>query len=776
MFLVAIPCASLAENIVVRTGEHDGFTRVVFRLPDNADWEVKNVENDGALSVEVITNTVDASFDFSQAFNRIGRNRISDMRQQRPGVVVFDLSCDCSVKPFVTNSDYLVLDFTENSEPGEPSSEASLISDDSEGSDVVELVEPGDQVAQVDGTQRLSFVRLGEQPGIGPLQRKDPLLPTLNQFPIEAGNASGSELKYNNALDAARLGNQNSVSLANQLARDLASAATQGVLNPSRNLTQTEGTFTDLEDRPDEVSKEDGERDEKPLSLEASLSKAIYDASGDGSISMGGENCVPDTELNIENWIDPSLDMSMNVSELRGNLFGEFDRVDADALNSYVKGLIYYGFGAEARYAMMAGSDFQDNISLSLSYLLDGYEDPLSSFDGQLDCVGDAVFWSLLSSEDLEPDASINREALLKAIEILPLHLREFLAPKVVEKLIDAGMVSLSKEVLDRLERALGEETPEIDLMQMRADLNQGNLVEASQRIDIFDQIEDSKNPQQVLNMVKLSERQNTRVPQRVIELLEAFLVEYRHDAVSDELRAALMQSYLLNEEYSKALAVVDRDGGSSGDDENMRYRIYQEMVSGADDLIFLKEVVSGYAKHVESFSDVNLRRAASQRLLDLGMFDLALQFIEERSSEDQDDKLMRAKAYLGLSMPEQAEIELIGLRGQAAEELRVEARKMMGDHSFAQGALADLGALDDAGRQAWLSGDWEQVVPDESGVLFGAAQMLLAPQTTFDPNDISLRALETLSNESLNSRDTLRDLLEVTEVPELLHSLEAHS
>ena len=81
-----------AEVIQVQSGDHPGFTRLVLAIPDGRDWQLGRQGDDYVIDTGGPTD----SFDLTQAFNLIGRNRLAALlAQAAPGRLHLDLACLC---------------------------------------------------------------------------------------------------------------------------------------------------------------------------------------------------------------------------------------------------------------------------------------------------------------------------------------------------------------------------------------------------------------------------------------------------------------------------------------------------------------------------------------------------------------------------------------------------------------------------------------------------------------------------------------------------------
>ncbi|MEP2717478.1 hypothetical protein, partial [Pseudophaeobacter sp.] len=99
-----------AQSIVARSGEHDGFSRLVMRLPDGAEWSLN--QNGRVANLKI--NSSSAVFDTSRVFDLIPRDRLQNLTQNGTGQPLrFDLGCDCELSSYVQRDGYLVIDIAD---------------------------------------------------------------------------------------------------------------------------------------------------------------------------------------------------------------------------------------------------------------------------------------------------------------------------------------------------------------------------------------------------------------------------------------------------------------------------------------------------------------------------------------------------------------------------------------------------------------------------------------------------------------------------------------
>ena len=73
--------ATMAEIVQVRSGEHEGFSRLVLDLPQGAEW----VMGRGPGGYELRLTDPATTFDLQDVFAKIPRTRLTDVAQQTAG-------------------------------------------------------------------------------------------------------------------------------------------------------------------------------------------------------------------------------------------------------------------------------------------------------------------------------------------------------------------------------------------------------------------------------------------------------------------------------------------------------------------------------------------------------------------------------------------------------------------------------------------------------------------------------------------------------------------
>ena len=94
-----------AQTAVMRGGEHDGFTRLVFAATPSIDWTVSRVE--GGLAISFRPGLPD--LDLANVHDRITQDRLRAVRVEGD-TLLLDLSCECGARIFAAGEGNVAID------------------------------------------------------------------------------------------------------------------------------------------------------------------------------------------------------------------------------------------------------------------------------------------------------------------------------------------------------------------------------------------------------------------------------------------------------------------------------------------------------------------------------------------------------------------------------------------------------------------------------------------------------------------------------------------
>lgn len=778
--LILFPWQATAQVIDVRAGDHDGFTRLVFALPAGANWSLDRSPSEDAYVLQVEGDASD--FRIDQVFARIDRNRVAELTPI-PGAssLKIDLACDCKADASVLAERMLIVDVSpaladagREEELGRPIAadavnpadipqtvqdaalNQAVAPDHAQGDDHV-AAEPVPESGLPDAAD-LAEIRMSGTPGIGPGKTPQALMPGVPLIRPALPDPS--------PVDAAALPGDVSQpkSIGAQIIADLAAAATQGLLDPA---IQQPPLVAPTPAKP--AAEEPQESRGLAEQLAEGLAGLDHDLKNDRHLVIGGVNCLPDKSLRIMDWAPQSADPFEYLSSTRSAVFGEFDRVDPSALQTHMMAQIHYGFGAEARVSALLDEAAQTPTLVALSYLVDLEDDLTNIFARQTGCEGSASLWSLLDMATLPKGDSINTNAVLRSFEALPKVLREHLGPTLAEQLSKFGETDTARDLLRRLERSSGEETDKIALGRAKLDVHEGKAGDAARTLQELAFTAGPNSIEAIVTAADLAERTGEKVPKVMVELAAAYATEMRNTDAGPTLWQTHLRMLLLNGEFDQAFVVLEDSRSIPKDTaHDMGDHMLEALLDSEDEVSFLK-----YAFRLDATghrtTQPELDLAVARRMLDLGLSEAVLERLDRIDIDEstREVRLLRARAYLQLFQPEEAESYLVGLSGPEPDALRAEIRALMGDFESARTAFDKTGQTDAALQAAWLAGDWEGVAAADGSVLAPAAALIDAEQTTVDPQALSLRDAEQLTAESSSARDTLRALLEATRIPQ---------
>ncbi|SNS10951.1 hypothetical protein [Antarctobacter heliothermus] len=741
------PTLAGAQTVTVRSGEHGDFTRLVLDVPDGTEWDL--IPDPNAALVTLSFGGGPYGFETSTVFNRIGTERIAGLTPSEDGRTLdIRLNCQCGAEAFVLRGTMLVIDIAPSDSPAQLTRSRAVRQEAGAG-----------DPAQSPLLREFSQIRFGDAPQIGPQSKGTKTLPFLAEH--VALDLVPSILDHRDGAPSA------SRDLGTRLAADLAVAASQGLLDPALMAPTTPTPVVDRQPKPgipDELAVDPGTLARR---LAAGMSGLDHKTLQDGRISVGGEVCVRDRDLAIGSWSNADDDPNLVLAEKRGKVFGEFDRIGSQLLQQYAKSLLYYGFGAEARATLALQPETQAPILVALSYVIDGEPDPTGLFDGLSGCDGAAALWSVLSKPPAPEAPKISSSAILRNFETLPKHLRSHLGPRLVDHLSRSGYTNVARDVLRRLQRMEGGETDSIALGKAQLALKDGRHGEAEKRLHDLSVAGGPEAAKAVAAAIELADATDTLVPARIVELSDAFATELRNTQDGQKLWKSHVRSLLINGAFDAAFAEFDSPHGMPPDVVAfMKQVALKFLVEKADDLAFLKLATRSLADGLlpdQPATGISI----AERFLSLGLPETALEQLDAMPDANSlpESRTTRAAALLALSRPEEAEIILIGQRGDRVVRLRAEARRQMGDHVFTKAIYESIGDGPAAVDAAWLSGEWKEVAESDT-VLAPAADLMQTTPVAFEPSELSLAAANALSAASAQSLETLRALLDATAVP----------
>jgi len=653
--LVLIATGASASPILVRSGEHDGFTRLVMEYGAAIDWQVGRT--DDGYELRIAKQTPD--YDFTEAFKLIGKSRLAGIwidpatKALRLGV-----ACACHAIPFEFRPGIIVIDLRDGPPPKGSSFELPISGETSS------KPSPSPAASGYDWTQlAVAAVKSSNQPQsssaatLAPMPSSEPDLQNLRQ------------------------------TLLQQLSRGAAQGVVDMVEIAPKGKTEPEQGRADLPTARISL----GEMAGLDVRSETSASPPLDD---------DGQACIPADSLALATWGDETP-VSEQLAAATAGLIGEFDKPVPAALERAIKLYLYIGFGAEARQLMQAFPTASPDKAIweSLAKLVDGESDPNSAFNGQLSCDTPAALWAILAMSNLPKGDAINGDAAYLAFSALPVALRRQLGPVLADKFLAIDEAGLAAKVQSAILRAPGDAGPDASLLAAEIAMSEGQPSTAEAQLQNMVDDPGPGTPAAVIGIVEARAAQNLPVTPDMVTALEAIVQERSGGQDEHSALRALVLAKAAASDFGGALADIPKAPLVEPD----VWRILSLL--GTDDALLTYAVT--LPKQNKPQTDAATRSRLAKRLLDLGMADSALMWLPD---ESQADPNLLARIHLQRHDGRSALRVLTGLKTPDAMALQASALQQLGDEAAAARVFATMGDSASELRSLGHAEAWDEI------------------------------------------------------------------
>ena len=668
ILLLILPAALRAEPARVISGEHGDFTRLVVELPTTDDWRLGRT----ATGYEfVTTGKTQPAYDLTGVWDRIARARLQALwADPQSGALTLTLACACHAFPYEFRPGMIVIDLRDG--PAPPGS-------------AFELALDGSPVPLADR----AAVQADAQPASLGVTGYDWLSAESTTMPDRAAALPDLALP----TGGISLG-----PIRDELLEQISRGAAEGVVDmtlPGKPPTVAGADQADLPWSRIRIGELPGVN-------------AGTASQPDDPVQPDGSACLPDADLAIGNWgtDEPG---SVQLAKARAGLLGEFDAPDPEAVKQTIRAHLFLGFGAEAmQYAALLDPDPADaeiRLYLDLGRIIDGLESPSSGFSRMLGCDGAAAMWAALLHARLPTGPEVNSAAIARSFAALPPHLRQHFGPELAQKLLDRGDAEPARMIRAATARTPWVPPEEIDLLEAKAGLRQGNLdaAEAHAAAAIAggaDEIE------AVLTLIEAGFRKGAPLTPDLADTARSFLNESRGTVQEAGVRRALVLALALSGQAHEAVeAVVDAPLAVSD--------LWQVLNLRATDDAFLElAVVAEGALPPQTTPEVAM--AVASRLVSLGFAEAALVWLGVTdASATAERRLIAARAEQARGDSRKAVDLLQGLDSEAVAALRAEAMAQLGRFDPAMSAYQAAGNDAAAQRLMTWQKDWARLKED---------------------------------------------------------------
>lgn len=732
-----------AQDIVVRTGDHPRFTRIVFAIPPDTPWTIGRTEDGYGIRFDT-----DEAIDPRQFFERIQRDRVTDFRLIEGGSTMnMILGCDCFAEAYLWRNDHVVVDIKD---PGQPQTEGYAVAN----------AAPLFPIKPVEREPLNPHPPIVEQ---STAETPDVAATQTPVSPLKLGLTERRPINLDPLLPdpLARLAEQQArvSALETAMADGLGRALSQGLLDASesRPLPETVITTPTLDEQGDlESLLADINAVLSPgLTARTSVDNAANGVVSTAELSSNGVECLPDDFTAVASWAS-DLPFHLQIGERRNAVTAEFDRTDPDAIEALAKTYLYFGFGREAINALSidGGTTRERQVLIAIGRIIDNDPVQFDQLRQQLGCDGPTALWGFLAHEDEPYFAEIDVENILYSLKLLPPHLRAHLAPRVAEKLTEVGF---SGEAESALSIALDDPNVEaaIKVTESNIALAQGKSEDAERLLEDLADDNPRMTPEALLSLIALKIENGSEIHDSELELVRAMQFESQDDGQLDLLYHAEIDTLLHMQKFDETLRVLAQNAEHFDLAEIFNYQdtVLQHVVRSETDEAFLTHA---FQADVQPTSQ-ELQNAFAQRLILLGFPEKASEIVSGPAigADMTERRYLRAEIAVALNDKERAKAHLSGVESPRATRILAQAGVIVPDAELAETSQDVRQEID------WRTGQWDRLGESEDPLLEAVAARVEDAATFSDQTASPLADSRDLITSSEELRSNMHDLLE---------------
>lgn len=709
----------LSQTLTVRSGEHDDFTRLVVRIPDGVNWRLEQKGRAAELFVESET----VSFDTSEAFSIIPKDRLSSLNQDELGSPLrIQLACECPIKTFTESGNYAVLDIMDPDET--PTLDISY--PETERYSPEEINRSNSSESPVDARTEAPFRFDFSYSYRTAKDKSQPNNSSLESTDLESDHLRG--LQGSEAL------------LSEQIRR----AATQGLVNIDQENLPVFGQR--LESSGDSLVDSTSTNLEAQTSVDRDMSLVPRGL----RVTAGRGQCGDPEMVDIGSWGD-DRPFGHQIGGHRTRLVGEFDDVQQDDLVGLAETYLYFAFGAEAGHLLkdLDNSNRRWGVLKRLAELVEhGFLNAPHPFEDQTHCDSISALWSVYA-DPISPKASVNSGAVIRAFAELPNHLQSHLGPGLLRRFTTLGDTETSELLIRIINRSKPLDMSSIHLAEAELARLNGDLQEADAMVEEVAVSGVKESPHALIELVKRHFELREPLSPSTVEILETYIVETRNGKIGPDIASHYSTALALGGDYSTAFEEM----------MNLEESIFKStlnrnltlLAESADDVTFVELSLPFFSSVFQEIS-LDLAKSVARRYLSIGFPEQAISVLDSGRFGDPDDEvyLLRAHAALAVGLPRRALLELVGIDDLEAIELRATALRMSGLHADAAELFAEGDMMEESARSAWLAG-----LPSKQqstyGELFAVTRRLSEPPEP--SSEVSLTGARALLKQAENLR-----------------------
>jgi hypothetical protein len=707
MFSGGIPLHA-AGGILVRSGEHKDFSRLVFDLKPSIDWKLTKTKTGYELSF----NPQPVRLNISRIFQFIPKTRLvsATLKVGKPGTLLLNVAQNYHVEIVRTPTGKLVVDIKP-------------------GADVIRFIPPNLADILGQNSSNLQSPRpkypSGKYPPEPPALAAFKLNTTSEPVTIRPAGPPFSSLPNIRVLQAQK-------ELVSQLGR----AMTQGIIDADKSnfygnifsfkhTDQHQLSSQNAPLRTNVATFPAGEALVKPatqdIRSQLNLSaNTVYDRewglrSTPVTPKIADVVCINDRDLELANWADDKP-VDSEVAKLRLGLTGEFDRTNISTLTSLVKLYIARGFGTEAKALMRTFGVKLNNEDLyyDMADIIEtGGVVQSRVLAGQSVCPGASAMWAILARPKIPvgevPDARILNKYFAK----LPARLRRRIGPFLGETLLNAGFVGEAQQIAKLIARAPGKPNPQTTLFVAKLNLAEQKPKKAQKELLALIEHNQVNSPEALLMLMNILLHSPKPIPQYLITETAARAFELRYSSQGKALLKVEILAWAHDQSQAEAFAILNHSISLTTLDALDVSAVTSEIFLSFDlKSLNARDFVSMFFQHRNLLAKVTIsgdaRLHIAKGLLQSGLPDVALSTVAPLMAHlTPKGRRLVAEIYLATDNPQAAIRILSPDHSQIADGLRIAAFSKTGAYDKALKIASTENLLGSKGELAWKAGQW---------------------------------------------------------------------
>ena len=545
--IYAFASALHAQTINVQAGDHATFTRLVFYVDESTAWNV----NEEMSEIDIIFSNFSGKIDHSRVFKPISRNRISNISSHENSIKL-QISCTCRYRLSKVFSTYRYIDIF---------SAPHIQNEFSNASDVI----------------------IAKAKNMSLSQRKEEIN-NISSLPIYEGypNFSISLDRNNSDSETGTIPKKPNLwpEPVSGISKSLGHIISHGTLNYSIALSQVNPV----------------KREEMDISNIIMIDPNFH--LNQSEINVPKTDCQSFENFSITEWKN-SENFNFDTSNLRAQIFSEFDDVDTPIVEDLAKTYIYYSFGAEAFQILNFLDDASSNYSLlsELSMIVDGnFEATAPTVSAMRNCSDFFTLLNILIEEDSRNLSEFDIDRALLSLNSLPLHLRKIFGPKFSLILSEAGNDASARSAIISVERGQPDNMSEIDVTKSILDRNSGNYRTAIVTLENMSNEHTQHSLETAIELTRSLLDQGEEVPEQLLDLLTAYAVEYRGTKIEAQVRKSIILASSSMGEHHRAFRELDffrEKFGKNGEYRALSGELLNRLINHRNEASFVSSVFS---------------------------------------------------------------------------------------------------------------------------------------------------------------------------------------